>query len=175
MQSGRNPPRSNKSVFSCGRPRYRAMRQQYASQGRSPVRHLAGKIQSQGNVCQGNEKEPVQDHSPDNHSPDLSPAFSIRHLRFGCGWPRCDFCAFLRLLFPNLYQFSGHSTACNRSLTVAFCAFWPKISASAFIRTTYNENQGLSSQTQSNPVKVKKGQAMLFWRRQIGRKLSNPY
>ena len=154
MQSGRKPPLSNKLVFlGCGRPRCRAMRQQRASPRRSPVRHLAGKIQSQGNVCQGNEKEPVQDHSPDNHSPDFSPAFSIRHLRFGCGWPRCDFCAFLRLLFPNLYQFSGHSTACNRSLTVAFCAFWPKISASAFIRTTYNKKQGLCSQGQSNPVK----------------------
>jgi hypothetical protein len=150
------------------------MRQQRASPGRSPVRHLAGKIQSQGNVRQGNEKKPVQDYS-DIHSPDISPAFSFGHLRCGCGWPCREFGAFLRLLFQNLYQISGHSTTCNAGLTVAFCSFWRKIVASAFIRTTYNENQGLPSQTQSNPVKVKKSQAMLFWRRQIGRKLSNPY
>jgi hypothetical protein len=36
-------------------------------------------MQSQGNVCQGNGKKRFEDYSPDNHSPDFSPAFSILH------------------------------------------------------------------------------------------------
>jgi hypothetical protein len=37
------------------------------------------KAQSQGNVCHGNRKKRFQVYSPDNHSLDISPAFSIRH------------------------------------------------------------------------------------------------
>jgi hypothetical protein len=52
---------------------------------------------------------------------------------FGCGGPRREFCAFLRLLFSNLYQISGHFSTCNKGFTGAFCAFLPKISASPFV------------------------------------------
>jgi len=41
--------------------------------------NLAEKSGSQGNVCQGNGKSRFADDSPDNHSPDCSPAFSILH------------------------------------------------------------------------------------------------
>jgi hypothetical protein len=72
----------------------------------------------QGNVCQGNGRGPRLDYSPDNHSPDISPALPISmfilvaagravfilHFAFcilhfseirgsillGCGWPRCS-------------------------------------------------------------------------------------
>jgi hypothetical protein len=41
--------------------------------------HRAGKIQSQGNDCQGNGKAHFQFYCPDNDSPDFSAAFSILH------------------------------------------------------------------------------------------------
>jgi hypothetical protein len=44
-----------------------------------PIRYFTGKSQSQGNGCQGNGKKRFQNHSPDSHSLDMSPAFSIRH------------------------------------------------------------------------------------------------
>jgi len=44
---------------------------------RCSVRRCKGKIQSQGNDCQGNGERPFQVHSPDNHCPDCSPASSI--------------------------------------------------------------------------------------------------
>jgi hypothetical protein len=99
------------------------MRQQRASPRRSPVRHLAGKIQSQGNVCQGNEKKPVQDYS-DNHSPDFSPAFSIGNFRFGCGGQGWEFCAFLRRFFSNLYQISRHWDGLQPAFTAHFARFF---------------------------------------------------
>jgi len=39
---------------------------------RFSLRGFPGKMQSQGNVCQGNGKKPSPDYSPDNHSPDFS-------------------------------------------------------------------------------------------------------
>jgi len=56
-----------------------AIRQHRAYPGRSPIGHFTEKMQSQGNKCQGNGKKRFQDYSPDNHSPDICPAFSIRH------------------------------------------------------------------------------------------------
>ena len=56
------------------------IRHHRACPGISPIRHFTGNSQSQGNGCQGNGKQPFQIDSPDNHSPDISPAFSIRLL-----------------------------------------------------------------------------------------------
>ncbi|MGA2557406.1 MAG: hypothetical protein ABSG04_14165 [Verrucomicrobiota bacterium] len=38
---------------------------------------LPEKSRSQGNVCQGNGRRRFTDDSPDNHSPDFSPALSV--------------------------------------------------------------------------------------------------
>ena len=47
--------------------------------------------QSQGNDSQGNGEMRFEDYSPDLHSPDFSPRFSILHPPGGCGWSRCAF------------------------------------------------------------------------------------
>jgi hypothetical protein len=44
------------------------------------------KAESQGNDCQGNEKEHFQDYSSANHSSDISPAFF--QFALGCGFAR---------------------------------------------------------------------------------------
>ena len=46
--------------------------------GKIPEPSFCGKIQSQGNGCQGNGNKRFQNHSPDNHSLDISPACSSR-------------------------------------------------------------------------------------------------
>jgi hypothetical protein len=53
------------------------IRQNHAFATTLPAGRFTGKIQSQGNDCQGNGKKRSQVYSPDNHSPDCSPAFSI--------------------------------------------------------------------------------------------------
>jgi hypothetical protein len=40
----------------------------------------------QGNVCQGNGRGPRLDYSPDNHSPDFSPALPILHWSSPCSF-----------------------------------------------------------------------------------------
>jgi hypothetical protein len=71
------PHDGNQALFLC--PPCPAIRQHHAHPARFQVRHFMGKIQCQGNVCQGNGKKRFLDYSPDNHSPGISPAFAIPH------------------------------------------------------------------------------------------------
>jgi hypothetical protein len=74
--------------------------------GRFPVCHFTGKIQSQGNICQGNGEKRFQDDSPDNERPDIFPAFSIRRPPASL-WLRLGAPGLLRLLAAVLLTTGG--------------------------------------------------------------------
>jgi hypothetical protein len=151
-----------------------------ACAGRFPIRHFTAKIQSQGNGCQGNGKKRFQNDS-DNHFLDISPAFSIRH--------RPSFGLFAAGRAGNFARFCGcFSRISTKSVDIsppgtgvllAHFAHSRGKSAQAPLYELLTTKNGAfrvkASQAQSKPVKVKKGQAMLFWRTQIGPELSNPY
>ena len=73
----------------------------------------------QGNVCQGNGRGPRLDYSPDNHSPDFSPALPILRWSSPCSfWLRLAalgslWFSFSRLRLPALCPFCiSHSAFC---------------------------------------------------------------
>jgi len=74
LLSGQSAPPSNRVLASV-----RCAPSESRMSDELPGEHFNRKIQSQGNLCQGNGKRRFPDYSPDNHSPDICPVFSILH------------------------------------------------------------------------------------------------
>jgi hypothetical protein len=69
----------------------------------------------QGNVCQGNGRGPRLDYSPDNHSPDFSPALPILRWSSPCSF-------WLRLAGAGHFAlFRGHFIVSNSAASLVTC------------------------------------------------------